>query len=398
MNVRGPAVPRSAALVVVFAMGCDVSSVPRSLGVQVDTIDGVEVVTTDGAGVWARDGGAWELDLGAGVVIGELDGPDEAVFGQVAGVVVGPQGEIFVADGQANEIRVFGADGAFLRRMGREGEGPGEFRNISGLAPAPEGIAAQDGTLGRVTVFDPGGEFVRSFRLQRPYMILTSFAEMAFDGEGRFFDRVSLASLPGLDTVGVVAYDPGGAVLDTAVIAGWERDVLTLEREGRPFMSVPRPFAPQPSFTFGPDADVYFTRGADYEVTRYAPDGTPIRVVRRPTERVPVAAEEREAALSFVTDAFASRGGSLPADVRTPEHKGAIARLVVDDLDHLWVLTPSPYGAEAFRWSVHDPLGRFLGEVVTPEMTITQIGEAFVAGTVRDSLGVQRVVIYPLRR
>ena len=43
-------------------------------------------------------------------------------------VALGPDEEVFVADGRNREVRVFGLDGAYRRTFGREGEGPGEFR------------------------------------------------------------------------------------------------------------------------------------------------------------------------------------------------------------------------------------------------------------------------------
>ena len=54
--------------------------------------------------------------------------PDE--FGGVTSVALGPDGDVFVADGRNLEVRVFGLDGAHRRTFGRAGEGPGEFRHI----------------------------------------------------------------------------------------------------------------------------------------------------------------------------------------------------------------------------------------------------------------------------
>ena len=58
--------------------------------------------------------------------------PDE--FGGVTSVALGPDGDVFVADGRNLEVRVFGLDGAHRRTFGRAGEGPGEFRHIYSLA------------------------------------------------------------------------------------------------------------------------------------------------------------------------------------------------------------------------------------------------------------------------
>ena len=42
--------------------------------------------------------------------------------------------------------------------------------------------------------------------------------------------------------------------------------------------------------------------------------------------------------------------------------------------------------------------GRFLGTVTTAAMDVTHIGERTIAGVVSDEMGVQRVLVVPLRR
>jgi hypothetical protein len=57
-------------------------------------------------------------------------------------------------DASDDEVLIFEADGRFVRRIGRAGEGPGEFRSIRFLRSAPKGFAALDPRLRRVTFFN----------------------------------------------------------------------------------------------------------------------------------------------------------------------------------------------------------------------------------------------------
>ena len=98
---------------------------PAPQEVVVDTVAGRPVVTTE----FPRrdtDAGAWRLveELGLGNVMG--DGPEG--FGDIHDIAVDPGGSIYVLDVGSEEVRGFGRDGAYLRTMAREGEGPGEFR------------------------------------------------------------------------------------------------------------------------------------------------------------------------------------------------------------------------------------------------------------------------------
>ena len=63
--------------------------------------------------------------------IGELDGQDPYVFGNPKSIAINAKGEILILDAFASEVRVFNQAGTFLRKVGRSGPGPKEFRAAS---------------------------------------------------------------------------------------------------------------------------------------------------------------------------------------------------------------------------------------------------------------------------
>lgn len=382
-----------AGLAAVAAAACDTApDVPPEARVTYDTIDGVEHVISGSRGTW-RAAERWTVDADAALTIGTMDGAEEYTFGGVAGVVVGPDGRVYVADTQAHEVRVFSPDGVFLFRFGRDGEGPGEFRNISGLTLAPEGIAALDGRLGRVTVFDLHGAVDRTFQIQRPYMIFERGAPMRFDRDGRFYDRAPLDAAPLRDSLAVFVYSPAGHPMDTLFVGVVEEDALVIERDGRPYMSFPRPFAPRPSLAIGPEGGGYFTRGAEYRVTVLSRRGETTRVLRRRVRPRPVTDAARDSAIAAVEARYRDAGAAPPRAIELPETKPAISRLVADAGGHLWILSQPDPSWSRLEWWVHDPHGRYLGVVVTPRMNVMQIGADFVAGVMTDEVGVDRVVV-----
>src|SRR5690348_16640052 len=91
-----------------------------------------------------------------------------------AALAAGPDGNLYVTD-LSQRVTVISPAGTVLRRWGKPGSGPGEFRFISADPTAPADIHAQitvgpDGTVyvsdsgnGRVEVFTPSGRFVRQF-------------------------------------------------------------------------------------------------------------------------------------------------------------------------------------------------------------------------------------------
>lgn len=88
--------------------------------VVVDTVGGVERVLNRG------EPATWSLRevLTLGRVGGEEGAADE--FGRIVGLLADEDGRIYVADAMATEIRVFDGSGSLVRRLGREGAGPGE--------------------------------------------------------------------------------------------------------------------------------------------------------------------------------------------------------------------------------------------------------------------------------
>ena len=102
--------------------------------------------------------------------VGSLDGARPESFAALKGLVALPGGGFAVLDSQAQEIRVFGADGSHVATHGRPGEGPGEFVDATGLMLDPRGrIWAADPRGARMSVFDPVDGFLESFRYQ--YMV-----------------------------------------------------------------------------------------------------------------------------------------------------------------------------------------------------------------------------------
>ena len=94
--------------------------------------------------------------------IGVMEGDAHYTFQSIVGVVPLSSGDLVVSDGGSDEITLYAPDGTYLRRWGRRGEGPGEFRVLSGAWVGPgDSIMGEDGVTARVSVFDSTGEFAR---------------------------------------------------------------------------------------------------------------------------------------------------------------------------------------------------------------------------------------------
>ncbi len=123
-----------------------------------------DAAETPAAGVWGN------VRVVEDLRIGSFDGADETIFGRISYLAVGPEGSIYVADGQLETLRVYDAGGRFVRTIGRKGEAPGEFLLILGMTVLPGGnLALYDGRNQRITIFHPGGAVLRDFRISNSF-------------------------------------------------------------------------------------------------------------------------------------------------------------------------------------------------------------------------------------
>lgn len=366
---------------------------PAGWAGTVDTLaNGAVVVDNPAEGLWAP-GEGWtvreELRIGSAM----SEGP--ALFGQVAGVAVDAEDRIHVLDRQAKEIRTFGPDGAHIRTVGRDGGGPGEFRDPIGLVLSPDdGLWVVDARNARYAVFALDGEYRTAHRRNLSGYVMPWNG--GFGRDGRFHEKTVYRDSEALHHV-VIRMDSALEPADTLQFPSYDADQLELVTESSR-MSASVPFASTQQRVWDPRGFLWSVITGDYTLTQISPDGDTLRVIRRGLEPVPVTAEEREDAIEGL-EWFTRQGGRLDPS-RIPSEKPPIASFHVADDGHLWArLTPAA-DEEGARYDVFDPEGRYLGEVRSE----TSLGSApdfrgdHIYGVVSDSLGVAYVVRWGLDR
>ena len=79
-------------------------------------------------------------------------------------------GRILFAEGGSGALKFFDSQGAFLRSLGRTGDGPGEFRSLYRVAELEDGrLAVLDPLLRRVTVFSADGGLEETYQVFRRF-------------------------------------------------------------------------------------------------------------------------------------------------------------------------------------------------------------------------------------
>jgi len=406
MSVLTRALVASSAITVLGMPGCD-SAAGRDT-VTVRDSAGVTIVENSG-GMW-HDGEAWTVNPEPAVDIGVLEGAAEYQLFRVSDARRLSNGNIVVANG-GTELRFYDATGKYLHTAGREGGGPGEFQSLGWCRPyLGDSLLTYDFNQVRMSLWDQDGNFGRSYKINPQ-------GDVGFImGVGVFADGTLLAKAPlifrGGVTEGAVrndeeyhTYSMKGELIDTVGMFSGPNQFIKTGRDGNMFMVevITPPFG-RNSFMEPYGDKLYFGSGDSYEIERRNKDGTLEQLIRRDTPNRPVTAADLErfieSEIADIEDANDRRDRrQLYEEMSVPETMPAYEDLKVDDAGNVWVADYEPNPDADLPWTVFDPDGHMLGQVVLPNrLDVKQIGYDFVLAVWRDEYEVEHVRLYELSK
>ncbi|MEJ2217098.1 MAG: hypothetical protein P8099_10835 [Gemmatimonadota bacterium] len=413
--IAGPAVLAGAVPAVLTAAMLALTGCGRPVGPAFAVRDSAGVhIAESRAPAWS-EGESWRLASAPAVRIGSLNGPPELQFDGVVEALRLADGRIVVADGGSGEVRFYGPDGAFLRRVGGEGDGPGEFRLMSGMGPAAgDSVWVYDYSLRRFTIVpaDGGTPRVVALRVDLPTLVAVGRTS---DGDWVMGESWAASRLAGgagtreapheglrRDPVAYIRVGPDGTLRDTLGMFPGRELELRIDPDAGRMMMINVPFARVSSHAMRGDR-VFIGDQSTFQVGEYRPDGRVVALIRIPGMDLTLTdadvAKALQNALAGIPERARPGIRALWRSYSMPPTKPAYSRLLVDADGDLWVAASARRPATAERWRVFDAGGRWLGVVaVPPRFRITWIDDAGVLGVERDSLDVERVSLYGLSR
>ncbi len=246
--------------------------------------------------------------------IGSLGGAEWEQFGSVADVAFDGAANLHVFDNRAQRIVVVGLDGSYIREFGRQGEGPGEFRQATSLAVARDGRAVVADVGHRVFhIFGADGFPRHRARMNVVHGTLRG-GRIAVTGRG--VDEV--IGIPSASQ-SYFAAGPGGPpppavshAIERAILTGEQAETDTIaeprlypldaaavpeeyRRVGDMFLAFPsmfpglqRAFTPALHWDVLPDGRVAYADSSDYAIKIAEAGRGVMRVLRRPLPPDPV--------------------------------------------------------------------------------------------------------------
>ena len=295
---------------------------------------------------------------------GDSENEDE-FFGVISDIDIDAQGNVYLLDSQLSTVKIYNKDGALVRSIGREGEGPGEFRRpvsmfftkedkaaVIQMMPGKivlltkEGVPAGDQPIPQAP--DGGFQLIQGGDSRGGNMVLFMGRQQFDQAAGKWSRTSFIASVdPAGKQVAEYASKTNEINMAAALMddAAWD----TFERR----------------WEVGPDGKVYACKSYDnYEITVWDKSGKVDKVVTRDYKHIARSAKEKD----FMNKMMGHWAKMIPnCKVNIHDMTKDIENIYVRDDGSMWVLSSA--GARNLAkgtlgtFDVFNPQGQFVKTV-----------------------------------
>jgi len=286
-------------------------------------------------------------------LIATIDPGEAEPFLNVSSLALDDDGNVYVLDQGARNIRVFDSTGASVRTIGREGAGPAEFATPYSLAWTGDTLAVLDPGNGRLELVTREGRHAATWRGSR---ITGRQVRLWQAGPSRFFLDgyrptpegklqmlyVSAGPAGGSDTL--VIPDRTGADAATAVTCKLENGTIT-------WFEVP--YASRRMHAVSPEGHLVIARTGDYRFTWVDTAGKIRRMMAFGADTLRI----EDAYWDSVRTEYAAWRGKMTgadcdlSDLPRPPRKDVLRAVEFDDRGRLWVEAATASGFRIDVWN-----------------------------------------------
>ena len=339
--------------------------------------------------------------------IGDETAGDTVVFGGDLEVAVNSRGQLFVTDRQVVGIRVFSNTGALMQRIGRGGDGPGEFRSTPLIHVGPKDtVYALDTRATRLAVFAPNNfapvetidisgteTFDAEFQTIQVVRYLIGVVEDGFLVQYRDAKIPLMSDMDAPEHTVLKLLNWNGDVSADTLVKMPDRDMVYAQARGQRSMMAKIPFGRDAFMALSPDNLLYYGRNDAIEIRIHSIDGTTRRSVRVPHDPVPVTDDERYNWVSAYPDGTQDEMRSV-----LPRTRPAYEALVLDDSGRIWLRLSAPKGALEARWIVVNLEGKIEATTKLPSIIWLKVvaGDRAIGTSSDEEQGAPLVVAYEI--
>jgi len=292
---------------------------------------------------------------------------------------IGENGRYYVPDRRQGHIAVYDGEGVFLERIGRSGDGPGEFRSLTLQRISGDTISVFDFHNQRTTLLDLEGELIEVMRPAGTGLVI------GYDygpGGTLLVKRVQADSDDDVDYIAMsmtilsAETDTVGHI-STASVAASMLSRVEVSPGSFSTLSMDIPYGGYPQVVHVPERGILASDGDSPDLVWYDHRARKRMIIRTGLSSHPITAAVRAGYEERVRQRRLERArerGTTPQpvpDYPYPEVSGFFSWVTVDDagwiwLEDVWRGNEEP-GKPTTTFHVVDPEGRYWGTVEMPQ-------------------------------
>ncbi|MBR9917534.1 6-bladed beta-propeller [bacterium] len=328
----------------------------------------------------------------------EIEEKIEIQFKRISKIAVDKYDRLYLENNKG--VHVYQKDGRYLKTIGQNGRGPGEFQTIHNLKIRNDSIYVYDASLGRISVFD-----IKTHDLINEISIPSTNGLIGLGDFGILEDGKIVIGLRGTKknknsvvTENFVEYffltRTGILVKPSFHTSNLVSDFIIVNNKGTSYP--PIPFDRTTFFTISDKNEIYFAWTGEIAFKKYNSEGEFIKGFHYSFNNLKVSNDddfpEFHKNLGFVSDTKRILGNKLPKTFP------AIAHFFTDDEDRLWLATIVP-DEKNYEWWIlgndGDQIAKFLLSKNSVIRTVKN-NKAYVVATSLDTR-VPTIISYELK-
>ena len=298
---------------------------------SIEKKNGVTVVNNPKKPIYANEVIVFEEEL----IIGKSDGPQEYILNHISSFAADESGNIFILDMKPFRVLVYDKKGKFLRSIGREGQGPGEFQIPGNIQITDQNeLMVCDSGRSAILFFSIEGRFLREIKIQ----LLITAGYTQIDNQGNIYLNQSPLREPLYKFLKISPpYE------NAEVIASFPRSAERIVPPKRI------------RFSLLPGNRMVWGIQSEYEFHICNSNGTTIKRILKEHAAVRVSEDYKEKYFERLPSSFSKKSQNFS------QHFPAFDQFFTDDEGRLFVKTYVKLkGTDKYIIDVFDPEGRYL--------------------------------------